>query len=255
KKLGGVAWIGPDRFAVVNTRNDLLAIVDPKGKPERVFAASGKGDGELDDPQGIAASSRRRLYIADEGNNRVVVFSEYGVFLQAFGVSKDQNFALVKPVQVAVDAAERVYVLEHSGPGRITVYDRNGKQLRRLTPQAVGAADARWKAITVDLAGRLFVADGANSNVTVLDWEKGVALRKFGSPGRGRGQFGEIAALAIAGRDLAVADVGNKKIEFFRMPEAPAAVAAIDLLPSVRRTSVTALECGRVYSFIDGDLL
>ena len=25
KKLGGVAWIGPDRFAVVNTRNDLLA--------------------------------------------------------------------------------------------------------------------------------------------------------------------------------------------------------------------------------------
>jgi hypothetical protein len=42
KKLGGIAWLGADRFAVVNTRNDLLAIVDSKGKPERVFAASGK---------------------------------------------------------------------------------------------------------------------------------------------------------------------------------------------------------------------
>jgi len=144
---------------------------------------------QLAGPYAVSELPGGDLLIADEGNNRVVVFSEYGVFLQAFGVSKDQNFALVKPVQVAVDAAERVYVLEHSGPGRITVYDRNGKQLRRLTPQTVGAADARWKAITVDLTGRLFIADGANSNVTVLDWEKGVALRKFGSPGRGRGQF------------------------------------------------------------------
>ncbi|HXU42501.1 MAG TPA: tetratricopeptide repeat protein [Burkholderiales bacterium] len=256
KKTGGVAWLGPDRFAVVNTRNDLLAIVNLQGKPERVFASSGKGDGELDDPQGIAASPQRRIYVADEGNNRVAVFSEHGVFLQSFGISKDPNFALVKPHQVAVDAAERVYVLEQAGPGRITVYDRNGRQLRRLTPQSVpGSQEARWRALTADLAGRVFVADANNNNITVLDWEKGVALRKFGSPGRGRGQFSEIVALAIAGRDLAVADVGNKKIEFFRVPEAPAAVAAIDLLPSVRRTSVTALECGRVYSFIDGDLL
>jgi len=254
KKLGGIAWLGPDRFAVVNTRNDLLAIVDPKGKPERLFAASGKSDGELDDPQGIAASLQRRLYVADEGNNRGAVFSEYGVFLYALGMSKDPNFALVKPNQVAVDAAERLYVLEQSGPGRITVYDRNGKQLRRLTPQAVGATDARWKAITVDPAGRLFVADGANNNVTVLDWEKGVALRKFGSPGRGRGQFSEIAALAIAGRDLAVADIGNKKIEFFRVPEAPAAVEA-ERMPSVRRSSVTAVECERAYAYFEGGML
>jgi tetratricopeptide (TPR) repeat protein/DNA-binding beta-propeller fold protein YncE len=256
KKTGGIAWLGPDRFAVVNTRNDLLAIVDPQGKPERVFSSSGKGDGELDDPQGIAASPQRRIYVADEGNNRVVVFSEHGVFLQAIGISKDPNLALAKPVQVAVDAAERVYVLEQTGNGRISIHDRNGKLLKRLTPQSVpGSQDARWRALTADLSGRLFVADGANNNITVLDWEKGVALRKFGSPGRGRGQFAEIAALAISGRDLAVADVGNKKIEFFRVPEPAAATAEVERLPSVRRTSVTTVECERLYSFVDGDLL
>lgn len=256
KKLGGIALLSAERFAVVNTRNDLLAIVDPQGKPERVFAASGKGDGELDDPQGIAASTQRRIYVADEGNNRVAVFSEYGVFLYAVGASKDPNLALVKPRQVAVDAAERLYVLDQAGQGRITVYDRTGRQLRRLTPQSMpGSQDAKWRALAVDLSGRVFVADGANNNVTVLDWEKGVALRKFGSPGRGRGQFSEIAALAIAGRDLAVADTGNKKIEFFRLPEAPAAAGEAERLPSVRRTSVTAVDCGRVYSFVEGELL
>jgi tetratricopeptide (TPR) repeat protein/DNA-binding beta-propeller fold protein YncE len=254
KKTGGIAWLGVDRFAVVNTRNDLLAIVDAKGKPERVFASSGKGDGELDDPQGIAASLQRRIYVADEGNNRVAVFSEYGVFLYALGISKDPNSALVKPSQVAVDAAERLYVLEQSGPGRITIYDRTGHQLRRLTPQAVGSPDARWKAITVDLAGRLFVADGANNNITLLDWEKGQARSRFGSPGRGRGQFSEIAALAIAGRDLAVADVGNKKIEFFRVAEGPVASEA-ERMPSVRRTSATAVECERIYAYFEGEML
>lgn len=254
KKLGGIAWLAGGRFAVANTRNDLLAIVDPQGKPERVFAASGKGDGELDDPQGVAASLQRRIYVADQGNNRVAVFSEYGVFLYSVGTSKDPNFALVKPFQVAVDAAERLYVLERAGNGRITIYDRSGRQLRRLTPEAVGSADAKWKALTVDLAGRLFVADGAGRNITMFDWEKGQARSRFGSPGRGRGQFAEIAALAIAGRDLAVADTGNKKIEFFRIAEGPAAAPA-ELLPSVRRTSATAIECERVYSLFEGDLL
>jgi len=255
KKTGGVAWLGPDRFAVVNTRNDLLAIVNPQGKPERVFAAHGSGDGELDDPQGIAASAQRRLYVADEGNNRVAAYSEHGVFLQSIGASKDPNVALVKPLQVAVDAVERVYVLEQTGNGRISIYDRSGKLLRRLTPQGVpGSQDARWRALTVDPSGRLFIADGGNNNVTMLDWEKGGAARRFGSPGRGRGQFSEIAALAIYGRDLAVADIGNKKIEFFRVPEGPAAAEG-ERLPSVRRTSVTPLDCGRVYSLIDGDLL
>jgi tetratricopeptide (TPR) repeat protein/sugar lactone lactonase YvrE len=256
KKTGGVAWLGANRLAVVNTRNDLLAIVDAQGKPERVFAASGKGDGELDDPQGIAASLQRRLYVADEGNNRVAVYSEHGVFLYSVGASKDEKLALVKPLQVAVDAAERLYVLEQAGQGRITIYDRMGRQLKRLTPQTLpGSQEARWRALTVDLSGRLFIADSANNNVTVVDWEKGSVLRRFGSPGRGRGQFSEISARAIAGRDLAVADTGNRKIEFFRVPEPPLAVLEAERLPSVRRTSVTAVECGRVYAFLEGELL
>lgn len=253
KKLGGVAWLGAGRVAVANTRNDLLAVIDSQGKAERVFAASGSGAGELDDPQGLAFSVNRRLYVADQGNNRVGVYSEFGVFLHSIGAGKDEKTSLAKPVQVAVDGAERVYVLEQTGAGRISVYDRMGGFLRRLTPESVpGAKNARWRALTVDLAGRVFVADNENGNIAELDWEAGQVKRRFGSPGKGRGQFSEVAALAISGRDLAVADPGNRKIEFFRMPPPATAAAEPDRLPSVRRASASGVECERVYALADG---
>src|SRR5258706_1150443 len=155
--------------------------------------------------------------------------------------------------QVAVDGAERVYVLELTGACRVSIYDRMGGFLKRLTPESVsGAKNSRWRALTVDLAGRIFVADGENGNIAELDWEAGQVKRRFGSPGKGRGQFAEVAALAISGRDLAVADVGNRKIEFFRMPPPATAAAEPDRLPSVRRASAAGVECERVYALADG---
>ena len=255
KKLGGVAWLGAGRVAVANTRSDLLAIIDAQGKAERVFASSGAGAGELDDPQGLAFSVNRRLYVADLGNNRVGVYSEFGVFLHAIGAGKDEKISLVKPFQVALDGAERVYVLEQTGSGRVSVYDRAGRFLKRLTPESVGSRNARWRALTVDLAGRVFVADGENGNIAEIDWESAQVRRRFGSPGRGRGQFSEVAALAISGLDLAIADPGNRKVEFFRLPPPAAAAVEPDRLPSIRRSHWSTVECERVYALAGGDLL
>ena len=256
KKVGGVAWLGNGKVAMANTRNDLLAILDAQGKAERVFAGSGSGAGELDDPNGLFFSANRRLYVADTGNNRVSVYSEYGVFLHAIGVSKDENVALVKPVQVAVDAAERVFVLEQTGAGRIAIYTRNGRFLKRLTPETFpDSKNARWRALTVDPVGRIFVADSENGNIAQLDWSAGKVIRRFGSPGKGRGQFGEVMGLAIVGEELAVADAGNRKIEVFKLPPAVNAAPEPDRLPSIRRASAWGVECERVYAFVDSDLL
>src|SRR6185503_6315903 len=83
----------------------------------------------------------------------------------------------------------------------------------------------------------------------------GQVRRRFGSPGKGRGQFAEVTALALAGRELAIADVGNRKVEFFRLPEAPAAGAEIERLPGVRRAESMGVDCQRAYAFLPGEVL
>jgi len=256
-KLGGVAALGGDRVAVVSTRRDRVAIVDAQGRPEAVFGGSGSGAGALDDPDGLALSAQHRFYVADQGNNRVNVYSESGVPLRTIGADRDAADALQKPVQVAVDGRERVYVLENTGwGGRLSVFDADGRLLKRLTSESVPTGpNARWKAIAVDAAGVVYVADSTNRNVSAIDWERGQVRSRFGGPGEGRAQFADIARLAIAGRTLAVLDVGNRKIELYRLPAAPPAAPAARL-PGVRRaTAFAAPDCDRVYAYRDGDLL
>lgn len=255
KKTGGLAILGEGRIAVANTSNDTIAVLDDQGRTVRRFAGGGHGYGELKDPEGLAFSTRKRLYVADRSNNRVAVYSEDGVFLQAIS-GRDETTALARPLQVAVDGAERVYVLEDTGPGRLSVYSYSGKLLKRLSAESfAGSRSARWRALTVDLSGRVFVADGENGNIVELDWERAKVNRRFGSPGNGRGQFSEVVALAIAGRELAVADVGNKKIEFFRIPEAKNTIPETEGLASVRRASALSLECEHAYALDGGDIL
>jgi len=51
---------------------------------------AGSGAGQFSDPYGIALDvARGRIYIADQGNNRVAVYTFGGVFVQAFGWGVD----------------------------------------------------------------------------------------------------------------------------------------------------------------------
>ena len=256
KKVGGLALFASGRVAVANTSDDTIALVDEQGRIARVFGGGGSGYGQLSDPEGLTSSSRQRLYVADHGNNRVAVFSEDGVFLHPIGGGKDPATAVVKPLQVAVDGAERVYVLENLDGGRLSVYTHAGQLLKRVTSGSItGGRGARWRALAVDTNGRVFIGDGENGNITDIDWERGRARGSFGSPGAGRGQFGDIAALAIAGRDLAVVDTGNRKIEFFRVTELKIAAPETERLPSVRRATWRGIECDRAYALDGGDVL
>lgn len=255
-KTGGVAIFASGRIAVANTSDDTIALVDSQGRVERVFGGGGRGYGQLSDPEGLAASVRQRLYVADRGNNRVAVYAEDGVFLHPIGGGTDPATALVRPVQVAVDGAERVYVLEDLEGGRLSVYSYTGRLLKRVTSEAVSAGrGARWRALAVDASGRVFIGDSENGNITDIDWEAGRARGSFGSPGSGRGQFEYIAALAASGRELAVVDTGNRKIEFFRVPEVTIAAPETERLTSVRRDEVRSANCDRAYGLDGGDVL
>lgn len=106
--------------------------------------ASGAGANGLNFPYGLAVDYLRRVYVADQANNRVLMYSAIitnnAAAIEVFGqpnfVSKTQNYAdfnphaynLFNPWGVAVDSSLNVYISD-SGNNRVLEYDKPNRIL------------------------------------------------------------------------------------------------------------------------------
>jgi len=263
RALGGVARLGDNLLAVVRANEDRVAVLDNKGALRFVLGEGGSDEGRLSAPAGLAASVRGRLYVADRGNQRVNVYTHEGLYLFSFtGGAKPA--ALNKPTHVAVDAEERIYVLDGEGDGRVSVFDHSGRLLKQIGARQFSAGEARpvLSALTVDAQGFVVVADRANGKLIQYDWQAGKAVQVFGSRGRGRGQFTEVTSLAVnAGGMLAAGDSGNPKVEIYQLPMgqsvAGAATPPLEALrlPTVRRVESATPGCDQAFALPAGELL
>src|SRR5947209_6297435 len=101
-----------------------------------------------------------------------------------------QDGDLVRPRAAAIDARDRLYVVDFTA--RIQVYDRDGHYLGRTwtTPDY---RNGRPSGLGIDRDGNLLVADSHYHCVRVYSPE-GVELRKLGGQaGSGPGQFGYVS--------------------------------------------------------------
>ncbi len=74
------------------------------------LGSSGSGNGELDEPRGLALDAEGDLWVADDGNNRVQQFSPSGQFLSKFEGSGETKFE--KPVDLVLTSSGDVWVLD-----------------------------------------------------------------------------------------------------------------------------------------------
>jgi sugar lactone lactonase YvrE len=63
---------------VSDTGNKRIAIFDENGEFLQEFGGAGLGEGQLDEPVGLALDENGNLYVADTWNQRVQVFEEDG---------------------------------------------------------------------------------------------------------------------------------------------------------------------------------
>jgi DNA-binding beta-propeller fold protein YncE len=163
EKPRGVAIAGDGSAYVVDSGNFRVDVFSPGGSFVRAFGKSvnpGGGDvctavtgcqkgldaegaGAMDDPQGLAIGPEGNVFVADQSNNRVDVFSPDGVFVRAFG--KGVNPAggdvcttacergdgvvaagdMSEPTGIAIDSSGAVYVADY-GNNRIDVFSVAG---------------------------------------------------------------------------------------------------------------------------------
>jgi uncharacterized protein (TIGR03437 family) len=137
------------------------------GQPDLSSSASGSQDNRMASPRHIATDTDDRLYVADTGNNRVLIFNR----VTSAGVNPRPAIVLVNTTNTQPLRAPRgVWV--NPGTGEIWVADTNGNRVLRyprfddlpitgfLANSSVPAPAAL--AITQDAFGNLYVADSTN---------------------------------------------------------------------------------------------
>ncbi len=129
---GPVGVCANDDVIVVSeqTANRISVFNRGDGALLRRFGSVGRGDGQLNHPQGLCfMTGHRHVAVADWGNGRVSVFSMFsgeGEFVRHVGVRK-----LKSPTGVACSAADELVVADW-GNRRVVVFSASGELLKTM---------------------------------------------------------------------------------------------------------------------------
>jgi DNA-binding beta-propeller fold protein YncE len=132
----------------------------------------GKGAGQFNLPHGLAVAADGRVLVADRENDRIQIFTPDGRHLATWT-------DVQRPTNIRIDAAGRIYVSElwwrvgqasqvhgeakTDKPGRVSVYDGDGKVLTRFGDSSERRAEPGYFVaphdVCVDSRGDVYVAE------------------------------------------------------------------------------------------------
>jgi DNA-binding beta-propeller fold protein YncE len=183
------------------------------------WGQAGAGDGQFNEPSGVAIDSAGNVYVADTANHRIQKFDDLGNFLLKWGSSGSGAGQFDAPKGMAVDSADNVYVVD-SGNHRIQKFGASGSFVTAWGSSGSGSGQFNQPfGVAVDSLDNVYVTDTGNDRVQKFD-RNGVFITSWGSTGQGDGQFQSPRAIAvlITGGDLSdsvyVADA-NSRIQMF----------------------------------------
>ncbi len=169
----------------------------------------------LKSPAGIAVDARGRVYVADQGNSRIVRMDDMsGSGWTAFGSFGSGTNQFINPAGIAVDAQGRVYVADQGNSRIERIDDMHGTGWLEFGAQGGGANQFKYPAgVALDAIGHLYIADYANSRIVRMDDMNGTNWTTLGGSGVGTKQFKYPAAVAVdAAGHIYVADMINNRI-------------------------------------------
>jgi sugar lactone lactonase YvrE len=206
KNARGIASGADGTVYVADTGNNRIVMFDKDGGSKGSFGMKGSEPGRLKGPASVAVGADGRVYVADTGNDRVQAFTQDGILLFQFGgnttVKKEQGL-FSGPSKIALDPSDNIYVLDE-GNERIQKFDSSAKFVREFP--LLGAD------FGVDVYGFMYVLDPSAGKVVEQD-PAGQILGKFGSSGKGSGQFKKPQGVAVApDGSVIIADTGNARL-------------------------------------------
>jgi len=169
-------------------------------------------------PSAVFLDAEGRRYVADTGNNRVLIYSPGGSWLDTLG--EGGSYSLNSPRDVFTDA-DRIYIADTFND-RVLFFNRSTRKLEAVLGLAQVGEEKLTRPVGVfAYANRLYVLDHSRTGgdnygrVAVFSLAN---LSFIGAAGRGTGgvflSFPEGIAADFLGR-IYVADTGNNKVRIF----------------------------------------
>jgi streptogramin lyase len=171
------------------------------------------GAGFLTDPVGVAVSGGK-LYVADNGANKVKRFSTTNTYQLEWGQYPAPGVE-DSPTGVAVDAGGYVYVTNKT-QDLIQKYDATGAYVAQFGGSGSGnGLLSSPEAVAVASGGDIYVADTGNNRIERFT-SAGAYVGWWGGLGTQPGTFDHPAGIAFDGSgNIYVSDTGNDRIQKF----------------------------------------
>ena len=213
---------------VINQRREVLisedtgscvSVFSPCGVKLRSFGRKGHGNGQFNNPIGVAVDGEGNILVADCRNHSVQKFTSEGKFLTSVGTKYTEGsgpLQFSEPCDIALDASiNKVYVLSR---GNHHVQVLNSDLTFSSTFGKEGSGKGQFDTpygIACDSTGKVYVADTNNHRIQVFTAE-GKLLRMFGKRGQGKGELYTPKRIAIDTSGLVyVSERGNNRVSVF----------------------------------------
>ena len=146
-------------------------------KPIWTVGTCGSGEGQFQGPRGVAAGEGGRIYVADTGNQRVVILSPEGKVLGTFGRAGEGQGEFVEPFDLDVAPDGSLWVLDAMRQVLLH-FDKEGKLLEDVAPTSPWY---RPRGLDVAADGTVYVADTGGVRITQVAAD-GTLVRQIGGP-------------------------------------------------------------------------
>ena len=124
---------------LVDQGNSRIVAIDPESEKSFAWGQKGSENGEFVEPTGIEVAGDR-VYVQDNLNNRVQIFSLEGRFIGVWAVPEWENYPWQFPDAAFDSQSQRIYVTSPRSK-EILVFDLDGNRLQPLKPVESDALD------------------------------------------------------------------------------------------------------------------
>ena len=161
--------VDPDPSSLIYVSDsgaNVVKVYAPSGELVRIIGGPGTLDGQFGFPTGVFVSSAGEVFVADQDNNRVQVFSRGGTFLRRIRLTSGMMGSSGGRIQgLTVDSLGRIYVAE-AFQAAVRVLGPDGVKLANIGAFGSSVGELRNpSSLVIDRNSRLFVVSVGNGRV------------------------------------------------------------------------------------------